>query len=100
MMTLSQMELDIVCDILRRNVPAHRVAAFGSRAKGTIKPFADLDLVIFTTTPLPLSTLATLRDAFSESSLPFRVDIVDAAGTSAEFLAAIADDMITLQDPL
>lgn len=99
-MTLSQIELDVVRDILRRIVPTNRVAAFGSRAKGTTKQFADLDLVIFTTTPLPLSTLATLRDAFSESSLPFRVDIVDAAGTSKEFLAAITDDMITLQDPL
>lgn len=35
--------------------------------------------------PLPAATLGALRDAFANSALPWRVDVVDWADTSAEF---------------
>ncbi len=36
----------IVHAILQKNVPDREVWAFGSRVKGTAKPFSDLDLAI------------------------------------------------------
>ena len=65
--------------------PEHSVWAFGSRVKGTTKPYSDLDLVIITNTPLNLQTHADLVDAFSESDLPWRVDLVDWSLTSEKF---------------
>ncbi len=47
--------------------------AFGSRATGRAKRFADLDLCIMT--PITLTELACLRDAFDASDLPFVVDL-------------------------
>lgn len=43
----------IVQHILQKHVPGHAVWAFGSRVKGTAKPYSDLDLAIITDTPLP-----------------------------------------------
>jgi len=40
---------------------------------------------------LEFRQLAALKDAFAESSLPFRVDVVDWATTSAEFRAIIEE---------
>jgi hypothetical protein len=60
----------IVRDILRRHVPQYDVWAFGSRAMGTTKRYADLDLAVITDRPLPLKVRAHLADAFSESDLP------------------------------
>lgn len=68
---------DIVRGILQAHVPQYEVWAFGSRAKWTAKPYSDLDLAVISTAPLPLETSAALSDAFAESDLPWRVDVVD-----------------------
>ena len=68
----------IVHEIIARNLPAGvSVRVFGSRAKWTAKPHSDLDLALKGKQPLPRSVLGDLAEAFSESDLPFRVDIVD-----------------------
>ena len=89
--------LRIVTDILRRHVPEHQVWAFGSRATGKAKPYSDLDLAIITDTPLPLAILAALAEAFSESDLPWRVDLVDWSTTSEPFRKIIERDRVVLQ---
>ena len=91
--------LRIVMDILRRHVPRHAVWAFGSRATGKAKPYSDLDLAVITDQPLPLATQAALAEAFSESDLPWRVDVVDWATTGESFRAIIARDKVVLQSP-
>ena len=87
----------IVRDILRRLVPHYAVWAFGSRAKWTAKPYSDLDLAIITEAPLPLAFSATLADEFSESNLPWRVDVVDWATTSESFRRIIERERVVVQ---
>jgi type I restriction enzyme, S subunit len=87
----------IVHAILKRQVPQYAVWAFGSRATWKAKPFSDLDLAIITPQPLSLSTSAALTDDFAESDLPFKVDIVDWAATSAAFRKIIERDKVVLQ---
>lgn len=82
---LSPEELDLVRRILAQHVPDRTVHVFGSRARGQAKAYSDLDLAIMGDTPVPASTLGTLRDAFADSALPWRVDVVDWADTSPEF---------------
>ncbi|QVL48030.1 MAG: nucleotidyltransferase domain-containing protein [Thiocapsa sp.] len=87
----------IVRDILDRHLPHHEVWAFGSRAKGTARPYSDLDLAIITDTPLSLDVRAALAEELSESDLPWRVDIVDWAAASESFRRIIAQDRVTLR---
>ena len=87
----------IVADILRRYVAPFDVWAFGSRAKGTAKPFSDLDLAIITNEPMPLGVHAALVDEFSESDLPLKVDVVDWASTSDVFREVIKRDKVVIQ---
>lgn len=82
-------ELQIVREILKKHLPDRRVLAFGSRVNGKARKYSDLDLVVMGETPLSLSTLATLAEAFSESPLPFKVDVVDWATTKEGFREAI-----------
>ncbi len=88
----------IVSGILQKHVPQHEVWAFGSRAKGTAKPYSDLDLAIIANVPLPLSVSAALADDFSESDLPWKVDVVDWASTSGEFRRIIERDKVVVQE--
>lgn len=87
-----------VCHILKTLVPEYPVWAFGSRVKGTAKAYSDLDLAIITDQPLSLTKMATLKEAFDESVLSIRIDIVDWAATSEPFRNIIEQDKVVVQE--
>ncbi|MEO5364542.1 MAG: nucleotidyltransferase domain-containing protein [Magnetococcus sp. DMHC-8] len=89
----------MVHDILQRHVPDHEVWAFGSRAKRTARPYSDLDLCIVTARPLGFQVLGGLADDFSESDLPWKVDVVEWATTSASFQQIILAHRVVVQPP-
>jgi predicted nucleotidyltransferase len=83
---LQPSELLTVRNILIHHVPEFEVWAFGSRVHGRhLKPHSDLDLAIKTTNPLSLNRFLDLKAAFSESDLPYRVDLIDWASTEPGF---------------
>lgn len=88
---------EMVRDILQKHVPQHEVWAFGSRAKWAAKEFSDLDLAVIGNKPLSLDVSAALSDEFSESDLPYRVDVVDWATTSESFRKIIERDKVVVQ---
>lgn len=87
-------ERAIVLRILNEIVPDREVRAFGSRVTGKAKPFSDLDLAIMGDEPLSLETRTQLEEAFSESELPWKVDILDWSSTAKTFI----DTIMTQQD--
>jgi type I restriction enzyme S subunit len=87
----------IVESILKHHVPAYEVWAFGSRAKKSAKPYSDLDLCVLSAQPLGLRLHAELTEAFAESDLPWKVDVVDWATTSETFRQIIAANKVVLQ---
>lgn len=90
-------EWRIVRTILQKHLPGYEVWAFGSRARGTPKPFSDLDLAIMTDKPLGLGVLAELHEAFSESDLPWKVDLVDWATACEPFREIIRREKVVVQ---
>ncbi len=97
---LERHQLDLVCSILERHLPGVEVWAFGSRVHGeNLKPFSDLDLALITREPLAPLAWAELKDAFSESELPFKVDLVDWATTSDKFRALIQACHVVICQP-
>lgn len=87
---LAPHHLDCVRNILKLHVPDCEVWVFGSRAGTARKPFSDLDLAIVAPTPLPTRQLALLANAFEESDLPIRVDIVEWQTVPLSFQQQIA----------
>jgi len=100
MVDLRPDHLEIVKRILAGRVPEYQVRAFGSRVCWTAKDTSDLDLVVMTDAPLGLARLADLQEAFSESDLPFRVDVLDWAATGVEFREIIEQDYAVIQQPI
>jgi len=86
--------LGIIRAIMRRHVPKRKVWAFGSRVTWTAKTYSDLDLVILGDEPLDLGVLASLKEDFSESDLPWKVDVVDWASTSDSFRKIIKKNKV------
>jgi type I restriction enzyme, S subunit len=59
----------------------------------------DLDLAIISDTPAPLKISPRMAEDFSESDLPWRVDVVDWATTRATFRKIIERDRVLLYQP-
>ena len=80
-----------VSTILNANLPPRAMVwIFGSRATGGARRYSDLDLAIDAGRPLTLDEIADLSEAFSESDLPYRVDLVDWYNLDARFRQTIA----------
>jgi hypothetical protein len=58
---------------------------------------SSLDIAVLSDKPLSLYDYATLKEAFDESDLPYRVDIVDWAAVTETFQAIIQKNKITIQ---
>lgn len=65
-----------------------RASACGYLAQG-LKAWSDLDLLVEGSQPLPVKRFYQLQDAFEDSELDIRVDILDWHRVSPEFLATI-----------
>lgn len=79
----------IVKDIISKYLPGVEIWVFGSRVTGNAKKFSDLDLVVITSKPIPLKLMTSINDAFSESELPIKVDLVDWSTISESFKTII-----------
>ena len=90
--------LKIVEGILKKHLPDREVWAFGSRVNGTAKETSDLDLVVIGENSLDFQTLGALRDDFSESNLPYKVDLVDWAKIGETFREIIRKDKIRINN--
>ena len=80
-----------VVRILEASAPGFEVWAFGSRVSGTARRNSDLDLMLVGEEDLDWRAVEALKDAFSESDLPFSVDVVDWRRTSPEFRRAVGE---------
>ncbi len=89
--------LAMVVEILHTYLPPEaKIAAFGSRVTGRNRQYSDLDLLIDAGRPLTLSESGDLRDAFSESDLPWKVDFIDRHSSQDYFLRLIEPDCVPL----
>ena len=96
MTRISEGEREIILDILYRWIPGVAVKSFGSRTRNSTKKWSDLDLALMTDTPVPPAVMMNLKLDFSESILPWRVDLLDWTRASASFRESIAADLSPL----
>jgi predicted nucleotidyltransferase len=91
-------DLEIVRSVLARFVPGREVRMFGSRAAAKARRHSDLDLVVMTEQPLELIVYAGLKSAFSESALPFKVDVLDWSTLAEDFRRRIREGSVVIQE--
>ncbi len=89
--------LEMIQSILDEHVPGCEVRAFGSRAKWSASDYSDLDLAVVGDQPVEWRTLGRLKDALEESTLPFRVDVLDWHDISDNFREIIRGDCTVIK---
>lgn len=85
--------------ILQTYVPEYEVWAYGSRVRGEAFAASDLDLVVRNPRHLsqPCDRIVALREAFVDSDLPIRVDVVDWAQIPPSFHHEIERGYVVVQ---
>ena len=85
-MHIEAKNLEIIKGILQKCVPESEVRAYGSRVHGeNLKKFSDVDLAVMGEEPIDGMVCAKLEDAFEESDLPYKVDVLDWSKTNESF---------------
>ena len=97
MIDLTPKHLEMIQRILAEHVPECEVRAFGSRVKWAAKDYSDLDLAVVGSEPLSRRQLRRLIEAFEESDVPIRVDVVDWQSLSDWFKEVIAAEYKVIQ---
>ncbi len=96
---LPERYLGTVRTLLRQHVPEAEVWAYGSRVTRTGHEASDLDLVVRNPAGLAEETpgLFDLKEAFVESDLPIRVDVMDWARIPDSFQREIEREHVVVQ---
>lgn len=95
---LTEDQRRIVVELIERHLPDTDVWVYGSRVKWTSRPESDLDLVVFSGADQS-GQVSDLREAFEESDLPFRVDVLVWDELPESFQEAIDDEHVDLLAP-
>ena len=98
MIDLKPIDLATVNAILAEHAPDCEVRAFGSRATWNAKDYSDLDLAVVGDGPLDWRVLGRLKEAFEESNLPMRVDVLDWHAISESFRKVVEQNYVVLQE--
>lgn len=98
MIDLNPQHLETVQHILSKHVPGCEVRAFGSRVKWTSKDYSDFDLAVIGSKRFKPKEMYRLTEAFEESDLPIRVDVVDWYAIPEGFRRIIAAEYAVIQN--
>lgn len=88
----------ILIEIILKYVPNCKIYLFGSRARGTHKEGADIDLVLDAPEKISFMTILKIQHEIEETTIPVFVDVVDLDGTSDDFKNEIKRDGILWND--
>jgi predicted nucleotidyltransferase len=92
---LNPRDCDTLVSLIGQFLPHSAVWAFGSRVKGSSRPWSDLDLVAFTKME-ERPQVSLLKEALEESNLPFRVDLLEWDGIPETFREHIKAEYVVM----
>ena len=98
---LTREEEKIVSGIVLELAADCDVFAFGSRVRGTHRETSDLDLAFALPNGerLPFGRIGDIKEAFSESDIVFRVDVLDYNGVEPYFRKIIDNGRRKIYSP-
>lgn len=85
---------ELLIDIINSRLSDCRIWLFGSRARKTNKPGADIDLAIDAGRILELGEIWDFKEAIGETNVPVFVDIIDIRNVDDDFLNHIKNEWI------
>ena len=99
MFGLEKRHIDFIIEVLRQNIPQKdaKFYVFGSRAKGNFKEYSDIDIAVkMGDEKVAADTLGKILLEFSDSTLPYEVDVIDLNAIDDKFKNLISGTLVEL----
>lgn len=93
MLDLDKKYVDFIKATVLSEVPNAEIFVFGSRTQGNALKYSDVDIALKCEQKIPIVTILMLRAKFSDSTFPYKVDIVDLNDLKPEFKKIIEKDL-------
>ncbi len=96
---LKKRHLDFIMQVLADNIPQKEAKfyIFGSRAKGNYKEYSDIDIAVkLPDKKLSADILGKILMEFSDSTLPYEVDVIDLNAIDDKFKNLIKNSLAEL----
>lgn len=89
-------DVEVAMRIAARELGAQpaRLYLFGSRARGDAGRASDIDIAILPAAPLEPGTLARIREALEESTIPYEVEVIDLSSVDEPFRRKVLAEAI------
>ena len=84
--------------ILDALFPDVKIYLYGSRARGTHREWSDIDLALDIGQPIERRCIQEARDILAESSIMYKIELVDLHRISEDFKNVIMKDFIAWQE--
>jgi len=81
-------------NIIQKYLPNCNIYLFGSRARGTNKSGADIDIAIDNHNKISFDTILKIYNDIEETNIPLYVDVVDINNSSSDFKMEIKKEGI------
>lgn len=94
MIDLEPVYLNELKSILKKYFKDEKILIYGSRARGKSHRCSDIDIAVFGDGAISIETLSFIDDEFSESDIPYNVDLIDASRIDESFRQIIINDGI------
>ena len=83
--------------ILNALFPGVKIYLYGSRARGTHREWSDIDLALDMGQAIERWQMGEARRIFTESSIMYKIELVDLNAISSEFKGTIEKDFVVWQ---
>ncbi len=92
---LEKRHLDFILQVLQKNIPQANFYIFVSRAKGNHKEYSDIDIAVkLEKETISADILGKILMEFSDSTLPYEVDVIDLNAIDDKFKNLINDSLV------
>ncbi len=99
MFGLEKRHIDFILKVLNKNISQKdaKFYIFGSRANGNYRQYSDIDIAVkLPKDRLSADILGKILTDFSDSTLPYEVDVIDLNSIDEKFKNLISDSLIEL----
>lgn len=69
---------------------------FGSRAQNNAQKYSDVDIALEDVSQIEVDKILQIKSKFSNSTFPYKVDIIDLKSIDVKFFYIIKDDLVKI----
>ena len=88
--------VDIIKKIILAEISNAEIFSFGSRTQGKALEYSDVDVALKSSDKIPIEIMLRLNARFKESTIPYKIDVVDLNNLKTEFKNIIEKDLFKI----